>query len=1415
MCRVSCVLIFLLCALALAPPADAAKRVALVIGNANYTNTAALANPKNDATDFGAAIKSFGFEVIEGIDLDKAGMDRKLREFADALEGASVAVLFYAGHGLQVDGINYLVPVDAMLSKKAALEFEMVRLDSIQRHMESEQRTSILFFDACRDNPLARNLASSMGTRSVREGAGLAQQEAGAGTLISYSTAPGRTALDGSGRNSPYTGALVKQMQSSKDHLAEMLYEVRNSVMKSTNGSQVPWDVSALTRRFYFKEPAQPPVVAALPPDTGLPARPGAPTATDAAEPRTADPDFPPLEPLAPLAPGVIDNGDMALSGFSGTKLAIDSLKPGVHPIDKTVIDPDGASVRVFDTAMLQPKDAAVLKPAIKLEVKAGDIGQVFGLAYGTPETAGGRPNLFAAATSRFGLQIVGPDADADGAPDRLKQGAPGAVFMEGQFGTKLGGGPGAIWKIDGASGSPSLFANVTLNGAQNSGPGLGGLAFDPRSRNLYVSDLDTGMVHRFDPAGTELGRFDHGVDSRKVLQLPQIPDDGKRLDISAPGFRPEDPSTWGFTPLARQVHGLAVFDKRLYYAVGEGSEIWSVGLDATGAFGSDPRRELRIADVKTIQSAADALPVTDILFDSERRMTVAQRGHLRNPLDYTQFAGPDRARVLRYVRAKSGANGWAPLPEEYAVGFGGDYRQASGGIGLAFGRRADGSIDLSKCEANLVATGDALRDNPSFAARLRTGGPSIVHGLQIVPAGRVRPANAPPLESLFVDFDGLYEDASLRGHVGDVEVFRDCTGTFFPPVVAGTSPGQGGGQPPGPVADLAQPGVGPAGPGGAVSPATAVSPSGIRIEKKPVGTDCASERGCTFEIAVTNINSSPINGPIVIDEIITAGSADLSRAVMTSDNEPTWICTRSPPFFCTHPEPIQPGVRVPLTVHVKPPAATQGGELTNCASLHTPPDNRQPPTTAAIGGLSLKPTTQEPVCSEEGGCALKVALTNTTAKPFSGPATVIALISGHRGKIAAGLDNNATLEQLPTAPWTCARVGLPWRCVNNAVALAPGASTELTLAFKPGALGPEDRFLGTSTALELPGESGSATSDFVPVSFLLQRSDARAFETQRSRAIGGGRGQACGKIALGPPVSRLPEAPRDPFSLRVIKSGPSTCARGGTCEFRLTLLNDGTVDHNAPVTFTDAMGADVPSMDIVSIQPPLPCPEQPQRIPFSCTTPGRHPLKIGQHENFSIVTRLPVAGVPDTLKNCMALTKPWNTAPEFASLSEPPANAESGSYECHEVTVGPEAPTCFGGMVLTAGDLCQCPEKTAWNGRTCAAAPTPDCPDGWNGTYPYCCQAGQEYRDGACKEVVAMPDVCPPDRPNGEYPNCCPARTYYSNGSCRYRKTTESKPKPTKRRETKTTNQGPTIMINPYKDCYGKPIPIWKKCKY
>ena len=237
------------------PAAHADKRAALVIGNSAYRHTAALPNPRNDAGDVAAALRSLGFEVVEGFDLDKAGFDRAVKEFARVLEGAQVGVFFYAGHGLQVAGQNYLVPVDAELKGASGLDFEMVRLDLIQRTMENEAKTNILFLDACRDNPLSRNLARAMGTRSAGIGRGLATVESGVGTLISFSTQPGNVALDGAGRNSPFAKALAENLVASDDDLSAILISVRNDVMKETQSKQIPWEHSALTGRFYFKAP--------------------------------------------------------------------------------------------------------------------------------------------------------------------------------------------------------------------------------------------------------------------------------------------------------------------------------------------------------------------------------------------------------------------------------------------------------------------------------------------------------------------------------------------------------------------------------------------------------------------------------------------------------------------------------------------------------------------------------------------------------------------------------------------------------------------------------------------------------------------------------------------------------------------------------------------------------------------------------------------------------------------------------------------------------------------------------------------------------------------------------------------------------------------------------------------------------
>ncbi|NJO24431.1 MAG: hypothetical protein HC868_17865 [Sphingomonadales bacterium] len=255
----------------MALPAAAQKRVALVIGNSAYQHATALANPANDASDMGAALKELGFEVILGLDLDKRAFDQRVREFSRALPDADTGVFYYAGHGLQVLGHNYLMPVDAQLQSERDLDFEANSLNFILRQMELDRdgKTSIVFLDACRDNPLAGNLARTMGTRSAGVGRGLAQVQAGVGTFVAYSTQPGNVALDGQERNSPFTAALAASIREPGRNLTSVMIDVRKKVLAATGGKQVPWDHSALTGDFYFHLTSAPGTVPKVtPPDS-------------------------------------------------------------------------------------------------------------------------------------------------------------------------------------------------------------------------------------------------------------------------------------------------------------------------------------------------------------------------------------------------------------------------------------------------------------------------------------------------------------------------------------------------------------------------------------------------------------------------------------------------------------------------------------------------------------------------------------------------------------------------------------------------------------------------------------------------------------------------------------------------------------------------------------------------------------------------------------------------------------------------------------------------------------------------------------------------------------------------------------------------------------------------------------------
>ena len=230
------------------------KRVALVLGNSAYENAVQLPNPKNDAAAIAEKLASLGFTVISGLDGTKSEMEKSIREFVKVLEGADVALLFYAGHGMQVAGINYLIPVDAKLEESTALDFETISLTAVLNFMNTEERISIVLLDACRDNPLARKFSRSLGkTRSALLGRGLARPDVGSGEiLIGFATSPGETAADGEGANSPFTTALMTHLDASGLDIEQMMKRVKRDVYEATQEEQEPFVESGLRQEFFF-----------------------------------------------------------------------------------------------------------------------------------------------------------------------------------------------------------------------------------------------------------------------------------------------------------------------------------------------------------------------------------------------------------------------------------------------------------------------------------------------------------------------------------------------------------------------------------------------------------------------------------------------------------------------------------------------------------------------------------------------------------------------------------------------------------------------------------------------------------------------------------------------------------------------------------------------------------------------------------------------------------------------------------------------------------------------------------------------------------------------------------------------------------------------------------------------------------
>ncbi|WP_347258896.1 hypothetical protein, partial [Methylocaldum sp.] len=413
-------------------------------------------------------------------------------------------------------------------------------------------------------------------------------------------------------------------------------------------------------------------------------------------------------EPLQP--------GEGFLTRFSGTTK---------NSSGETVINLDGVvgSIISLRNPAQPPKGQHWLNEPQRNPVTAAQVGEVFGVAIDDAE----QPNIYITATSAFGLHRT-PDNSA---------------WMEGMWGPNAG--PGAVWKLDAANGyAPSLFATITLDGRQNTGAALGNIAYDRWNKQLYVSDLETGMIHRLHVSdGSDLGRYDHGVDGRarfldaatdQEKSLSQVrfdPSSAARITDCPHGPFAKTPSCWNIADFRRRVWGVGVRKDsqsgqiRLYYAVWSSqalgspdftsasdeekrNSVWSVALKDDGAFDlTSVRREYLLpdffTDARDIERAGRSHPVTDIAFpkcSASNAMLVSERGGVRNlGLDAdSPFAASHESRVLRYELDKKGI--WQ-LVGRYDVGF---YirkdseppsirANSSGGIDFGYGYEQDWSI--------------------------------------------------------------------------------------------------------------------------------------------------------------------------------------------------------------------------------------------------------------------------------------------------------------------------------------------------------------------------------------------------------------------------------------------------------------------------------------------------------------------------------------------------------------------------------------------------------------------------------------------------------------------------------------------------------------------------------------------------
>lgn len=853
------------------------------------------------------------------------------------------------------------------------------------------------------------------------------------------------------------------------------------------------------------------------------------------------------LSPAGAQAEDVVEAGNAVVTGFSGTSV-VDAGGKKVHPLDLTFIDPKGTALSVVDVGAIGPGDGEARPADIKHSYQAEDIGQVFGVVLSDPDE-GEAPDIYAAATSFYGLPIVG---ERDGEVIRLVNGEPGAEWMPGLFGESSGGGPGTIWKIDGKTGEVSLFANVMSGANKNAGPGLGSLAYDFVTRRLYVPNLETGLIHAYDESGQEQAQFDHGTRGRKSGGLiQQAYDPLKRVSIEDPSFHVEKPETWGFAEDKRLVVALAVANDRLYYSVASGPQIWSVGLDSEGGFLDDARFEFAPKDV------AKGAWITAITFDGPNTLYLSQRGQMTGAYDFQTFAAPDEASVLKYT-FNDEEKVWSSGSEEFAVGMTEPHRASNGGLALGYGYNGEGQINKSACSATLWTTGSHdSGEGSGVSANLQAMATSL---------GQTRTSNGPSSGSSAlqgrVEISGLTElsppsaahilklgsEGAGNGYLGALALYQpSCDG----------EPGEASERPDPIGPDITLP-EDPDPPWPNLYP-------GLDIAKACAPAAFGGVIEC--QITATNTGTLPFIHPITISDASTIlegpGAGGAIAITSVTPDGPEWTCTPTPTMNLTcglPPEHLLPGVSRSFTVAVDTSGMIAAGNVgfRNCASFGAPYWG----IACDEAGADITVTkTAEPGCTAGNPCTFNLAFSNKSSTDFSGQVQLTdeMFLGAVGGALNAPV---AIVGDLGCAGGNPA--SLPFTCQAN-----------LTLA-----AGETRTFPMTATMPNGPGNDYWARNCIAVTSPGLIPGDLATTMPPGGGSLGAGGAVSCTWMQVGNPT--------DHANLKMAKT-PEVCGKlpgdenTVSCDFTISISNTGpspfpaavitfdeTVDPAATLTVTD-----------------------------------------------------------------------------------------------------------------------------------------------------------------------------------------------------------------------------------------------------